>query len=78
MTDCPELVLYSRPDCHLCDVAADLLRGLGREWRSVDIDSDPVLVRRYGIRIPVLEHLPSGQVLFWPFDAARIEDLGNS
>ena len=54
----PQLTLYSRPGCHLCDdmktliarVAARLPLGL----EVVNIDEDPVLTERYGLEIPVL------------------------
>jgi glutathione S-transferase len=54
------LVLYARPDCHLCDEArAGLERlsadGLVFELEEVDIDSDDELLRRFLERIPVLE-----------------------
>ena len=52
------LVLYSRPECHLCEsMVADLeplLRASGAQLTVVDVDSSPDLVRRYGLRIPVL------------------------
>ena len=48
------LELVSREGCHLCEVAADLLRneGLIAEVRDVDHDSD--LLERYDLRVPVL------------------------
>ena len=54
------LVLYGRPDCHLCDQARDGLRGmladgLNFELEEVDIDSDEELLRRFLERIPVIE-----------------------
>ena len=54
------LVLYARPDCHLCDEArAGLERlsadGLAFELEEVDIDSDDELLRRFLERIPVIE-----------------------
>lgn len=53
------LTLYSREACHLCEVMLGelepLLAGRG-EVSVVDIDEDPVLRRRYGLRIPVLAH----------------------
>jgi glutaredoxin len=54
------LVLYARPDCHLCDEArAGLERlladGASFELEEVDIDSDDELLRRYLERIPVVE-----------------------
>lgn len=51
------LTLYSRPDCHLCEVMAGQLEPLVRgraDLRVVDISSDLELKRRYGLRIPVL------------------------
>jgi glutaredoxin len=54
------LVLYGRPDCHLCDEARDALLGLladglSFELEEIDIDSDEELLRRYLERIPVIE-----------------------
>ncbi len=60
MTGARELVIYGRPYCHLCDEMAAALAPLavGGGWRvrHVDIDDDPVLEDRYGVRIPVLVH----------------------
>ena len=55
----PTIVLYSRPDCHLCDEARTGLEemraeGPGFELREVDIDSDDELLRAYLERIPVI------------------------
>jgi glutaredoxin len=55
----PRLVLYARPDCHLCDEARAQLEalraeGLAFEFDEVDIDSDDRLLARYLERIPVL------------------------
>lgn len=53
-----ELTLYSRRACPLCDeMMLDLdmaLRGRDITYRVVDIDADPGLSERYGLRIPVL------------------------
>jgi glutaredoxin len=52
----PEVVLYGRPECHLCDEARALLRGLdGVRLREVDIDGDDGLLAAYLERIPVVE-----------------------
>ncbi len=60
MTDPPQLVLYSRPDCHLCEQALNELVALYREGyrfdlHEIDIESDEELLRRMLERIPVLE-----------------------
>jgi glutaredoxin len=52
------VLLYSRPGCHLCDEALELLHRIGRRYplevEEVDIRSDPILLRRYDISIPVV------------------------
>ena len=63
-----ELVLFSRPDCHLCDVAAELLSANGLSWHKKNIESDIDLIRRYGNRIPVLYRPDIEVELGWPFD----------
>ena len=53
------LVVLSREGCGLCD---DMLQGLAELERTqaipvvtvVDVDSDPELVRRFGLKVPVL------------------------
>jgi glutaredoxin len=50
------VVLYGRPDCHLCDEAREMLLALdGVELREVDIESDERLFSTYLERIPVVE-----------------------
>lgn len=52
-----EFTIFSRPDCHLCDVLHQELEHLcaGRAKISiVDIDSRPEWQVRYGSLIPVL------------------------
>ena len=56
----PEVTLYTRPGCHLCDEARDLLASLrgstaSFEVREIDIDSDDRLLAAYLERIPVVE-----------------------
>ncbi len=55
----PEVVLYWRVGCHLCEIAReDLVRLRERvpfELREVDIESDPSLHAAYLERIPVVE-----------------------
>jgi glutaredoxin len=54
----PEVTLYGRPGCHLCDDALAVLGRLradaGFALRTVDIESDPALLRAYLERIPVI------------------------
>ena len=52
------VVLYSRPGCHLCDDAREIL--LDERARTpfdleeVDVETDDALELEYGIRIPVV------------------------
>lgn len=53
------VVLYSRPGCHLCDLAREALEAerqlAGFDLREISIEGDPELERAYGVRIPVVE-----------------------
>ncbi|WP_423994124.1 glutaredoxin family protein, partial [Mesobacillus sp.] len=51
--------LYSRPRCHLCETAREILEDLQNQWdftiEEINIDLDDELVEKYGIMIPVVE-----------------------
>ena len=66
------LILYSRPECHLCDQVVLMLDRIGIRWRPVDIDDDPELTRKYGVRVPVLARPDSGRELFFPFSEEEL------
>jgi hypothetical protein len=52
----PAVVLYVRPNCHLCADVAILLDDLvGADgYRVVDVEDDPDLLPRYAGRVPVV------------------------
>jgi glutaredoxin len=50
----PEVILYTRALCHLCDDARDVLVRHGLKPQSVDIDADPTLRERYTECVPVV------------------------
>jgi glutaredoxin len=55
-----EVVVYSRPGCHLCEEALETIVALHAdgyrfELREVDIESEDQLLRRLLERIPVVE-----------------------
>jgi c-di-GMP-related signal transduction protein len=55
-----EVVVYSRPDCHLCEQAVEEIAALHAEGyrfalREVDIESEESLLLRMLERIPVVE-----------------------
>ena len=53
-----DVVVYSRKDCHLCDVVKNTLMQVQDEadfhWREVDIDTDPELRRKFTDEVPVV------------------------
>lgn len=69
-------VLYGTVGCHLCELAEALVAPAMRQrdvaWQQCDIADDDALLSRYGVRIPVLLHKPSGEELGWPFDAEEL------
>jgi glutaredoxin len=52
------VTVYSSPECHLCEEAVDVLRGLQAqldfELRERDITGDEALHRAYFERVPVV------------------------
>jgi glutaredoxin len=72
------LTVYSREECPLCE---ELLAELG-PWAArhgaplavIDVDSDPVLARRYGLKVPLVD-LSGETVCFGHLDMATLERL---
>ena len=54
----PEVIVYSRKGCHLCEVVKESLHKLARggtfAWKEVDVDSDDELRRLYTDEVPVV------------------------
>ncbi len=59
------LILYSKPGCHLCEQAENLFhahRGSKRFKLEIkDISGSAELMKRYGIRIPVIRDYLYGE-----------------
>ena len=55
----PRVTLYGKAGCHLCADAQAVLERVRAErpfrLEEVDVSLDPVLNRRYGQRVPVVE-----------------------
>ena len=66
------LILYSRPGCHLCDLAAAMLDRLGAKWREVNIEQDAGLGERYGLEIPVVFCGLTKKKLSFPFGEEQL------
>ncbi len=74
-----KLTLYSAPNCHLCDVALDLIEPLlpsiDGQLEKVNIKTDPQLYHLYAVRIPVLKRQDNQQELGWPFDQQTLANF---
>jgi hypothetical protein len=69
----PDLILYQRDYCHLCDLAlAVLAEARAPDFESVWVEDSDELERRYGTRVPVLRDAHDGHELDWPFDAVAV------
>jgi len=71
----PRVTLYSRPGCHLCDDARDVIERvcaeLGERFEEISIAGDPELLEEYGEEIPVT--LVDGRRHdFWRVDETRL------
>ncbi len=49
-----EIILYTKPNCKLCEETESWLRQLGATWKAVDITADVALYGRYQTRVPVV------------------------
>jgi hypothetical protein len=70
-----ELRLYTTLGCHLCEqalaIVEPLLAGGVFRLQTVEIADSEVLIRAYGVRIPVFARADTGEELAWPFDAKQ-------
>ncbi|MEF2147419.1 glutaredoxin family protein [Aquilutibacter rugosus] len=74
--DDPVWILYQRDDCHLCDLALEVLAAARfPEFESVFIDDDADLEAQWGTVVPVLRHVPTGAVLCWPFNENALREF---
>ena len=52
------VVIYSRPECHLCEEAKREIRAAGSwelyDLQEVNIENDPELLERYEFDVPVI------------------------
>jgi glutaredoxin len=78
MSEAPprQVTLYTRPGCHLCEDAANLLEALAQrfplEVREVNILADADLYERYKHSIPVVA-IAGGPALSAPIRAEQLE-----
>ena len=74
-TDAARVTFYSRPGCHLCEqaeeVVAQVCRELGESYVVVMIDDDPDLRARFTDEVPVT-FVDGRQHDFWRVDPVRL------
>ena len=71
----PRVTVISRDDCHLCEVAKEVVRAVDADlhvgWTVVDVDADLELRQRYTDKVPVI--LVDGvPVAFWGIQEAHL------
>lgn len=70
-----ECQLFGTLGCHLCELAEAQLMPLvehGLRVELIDIADSETLFDAYGLRIPVLRRVDTGEELGWPFDTAQV------
>ena len=72
------LIIYSHPECELCELAAGMATLAQIDWIYQDIGKDIKLLRRYRNCIPVIRNQETGEELFWPFGDQDIRTLAAS
>lgn len=74
-----QLILLSTLGCHLCELAKQeiepLLLPLSLVIEEVDIANDEELLKKYGVRIPVIKLAGQSQELGWPFDIQQAAEF---
>jgi glutaredoxin len=69
------IVLYVRPGCHLCEVAAaaldEITRQTAERWIARDVQTNPAWEADYGDRVPVVM-LDGREHGYWRIDADRL------
>ncbi len=78
----PQWIVYSRPDCSLCeqlleDLAQILSPAEAAQLQVVDISQDPRIERKYASRIPVLT-ADGDFVCAYRLDAERVRVIRES
>ena len=73
--DEPRVRVLTRPGCHLCEQAVEVVSRVcaetGTGWSTRDITTDTELLRRYTDEVPVT-FVDGAQHDFWAVDPARL------
>lgn len=74
----PQVTLLTRPGCHLCeaarDVVAQVTRDVGLDFEEVNVDEHADLMARHGTEIPVVmvNGVPKD---FWQINGKRLTKI---
>ena len=73
----PQLTLYQRAGCHLCEEMLEALAPWSGQLRLrlVDVDTSPELQRSYGELVPVLVGPDGVEICRYFLDGERLEQL---
>lgn len=76
MPDPVHIEIYSRPQCHLCDDAKEVIERVrtryGFTLRVINIEEDPQLEAAYGTQIPVV-FINGSKAFKYRVDEAELE-----
>lgn len=73
-----KFTLFSGTDCHLCDVAKQLMAPYlhqGLVLNQINVKEQRDYYHEYGARIPVLKNDVTGAELGWPFDEHTLAEF---
>ena len=75
MDDAPRITLVTRPGCHLCDEARDVVKAVSAasaaSWVELSVDDDAELLARFGEEVPVVL-VDGSRHAYWHVDADRL------
>lgn len=74
-SDLPQLILYMRLGCHLCDGVRRLLCQENIPHGLVNIDSDAALRQQYDWLVPVLHCRATDRELIYPFGREELRQF---
>jgi len=76
MPDTIQIDIYSRPACHLCDEAKEVIERVRARFpfavRIINIEEDPALETAYGTEIPVV-FINGNKAFKYRVDEAELE-----
>lgn len=76
MPDTIQIDIYSRPRCHLCDDAKEVIERVRRRYpfsvRIINIEDNPALEKAYGTEIPVI-FINGNKAFKYRVDEAELE-----